>query len=144
MEGDIVSGQRRVLIVDPSEETREVLQTVLERHGVTIMSAERLQGGLTLARQCQPDLIVLDIESVNAQNEHIVTSLTGPSEADHPRLLILGTFRHQGESFPSGEFISKPYQYGALIRKIEEIIGESGTCRHCSSSAEPIREPALN
>ena len=34
-----------------------------------------------------------------------------------------------------------PEEEGKII---EEIIGESGTCRHCSSSAGPIREPALN
>jgi hypothetical protein len=144
MEGTTLCSQRSVLIVDPAEETREVLQTVLERRGVSTMSAGRLRAGLALARQNQPDVIVLDVESVDAPSQHDWTPLGGLSPANRPKLLLLGTFRRQGESFPDGEFMRKPYEYGALIRKIEELIGESGSCRHCSSSAEPIKEPALS
>ena len=139
-----MSDQRRVLIVDSCKETREVLKTVLEQHGVATTSYDRFSADLTLAGRNQPDLIVLDIESLDADSRHLLTPLAESSETEHPRLLILGTFRRQGEAFPNGEFVSKPYQYGALIRKIEELIGESGPCPHCSSSAGPIKEPALN
>jgi CheY-like chemotaxis protein len=122
MEGTAMSAPCRVLIVDSSEETRVVLQTVLERHGVTTMASGRLNGGLTLARANQPDLIVLDIESVDAENRHLLTPLLEPSETEQPQWLFLGTFRRQEESLPNGEFVSKPYQYGALIRKIEELL----------------------
>lgn len=144
MEGVTVNGPHRVLIVDPSEETREVLQTVLERHGVATLSAGRLKSGMELAQRSQPDLIVLDIESVDACSQQFLTPLTQPANVEPPRLLLLGAFRRQGDAFPSGEFISKPYHYGALIRKIEELIGESGTCQHCLSSVEPIKEPVSN
>jgi DNA-binding response OmpR family regulator len=139
-----VSDQHRVLIVDSSEETREVLQTVLERHGVATMSSDRLCRGVALARENQPDLIVLDLESVDASHKELLGPLMEPAGADVPHLLILGTFRRQGELFPQGEFVSKPYQYGALIRKIEELIGEAGPCRHCSSSAGSTKAPALS
>ena len=61
-EGVAVDGQPSVLIVDRSEETREVLQTVLERRGVRTLAAGRTAAGLDLARRHQPDLIVLDLE----------------------------------------------------------------------------------
>jgi CheY-like chemotaxis protein len=144
MEGTTLRNQRSVLIVDSSEETREVLQTVLERHGVTTMSADQWNAGLALARENPPALIVLDVESIDAEQADFLTPLTEPAQAERPRLLLLGTFRRQRASFPDGEFVLKPYQYGALIRKIEELIGESGSCRHCSSSAGPTREPASN
>ena len=57
-----MDGQPSVLIVDRSEETREVLQTVLERRGVRTLAAGRTAAGLDLARRHQPDLIVLDLE----------------------------------------------------------------------------------
>jgi DNA-binding NtrC family response regulator len=144
MEGTALSRQRSVLIVDPAAETREVLQTVLERRGVTTMSATRLRAGLALAQQNRPDLIVLDIESLDAPETHDLTPFGELSLASRPKLLMLATFRRQGEPIPDGEFMRKPYEYAALIRKIEELIGESGSCQHCSSSAEPIKEPALN
>jgi CheY-like chemotaxis protein len=144
MEGFEVNGQHRVLIVDPSEETREVLRTMLERRGVTATTASRLPGKTALAQDPRPDLIVLDMESIDAQNNVKTTQLAYSSCSEQPQLLLLGTYRRQKDSFPSGEFVSKPYQYGSLIRKIEELIGESGTCRHCSSSAGPTKGPALS
>jgi CheY-like chemotaxis protein len=144
MEGVKVNGQHRVLIVDPSEETREVLRTMLERHGVATTTASRLPGKMALAQDHCPDLIVLDMESIDAQHNAKTSQIAYSTDSKQPQLLLLGTYRRQKDSFPSGEFVSKPYQYGSLIRKIEELIGESGTCRHCSSSAGPTKGPALS
>ncbi len=132
-----------VLVVDPAEETREVLETVLERRGISTRSAGRLLAGLALARQAPPDLMVVDLESIDDAGHD--WSPFGELPADHrPKLLLLGTFRRQGDSFPGGDFLRKPYEYAVLIRKIEELIGESGPCPPCSSSAAPIKEPALS
>ena len=46
-----MNNQRSVLIVDQSEENREVLRTVLERHGVRIITASRTKEGADLARR---------------------------------------------------------------------------------------------
>ncbi len=40
-----MDSQQSVLIVDSSEETREVLQTALERRGLRILSANRARPG---------------------------------------------------------------------------------------------------
>ena len=142
-------GQRSVLIVDPSEETREVLQTALERRGVRILATGQVKRGRELAQRHRPDLIVLDVESSCGAGVPPAFFGAGESPAPQnqcqPRVVLLGTFRRQGEVFPGGEFVAKPYHYGALIRRIEELldpIGESGPCRRCLSSAGPTKEPA--
>lgn len=124
--------QRTVLIVDPSEETREVLQTVLERRGVRIFSAGRAKQGLELARNHHPDLIVLDVElefddpnngqagSNNPENR--CNPFADPSRADQTPLVMLGTVRRSVDGLPEGEFVAKPYHYGPLIRRIEELL----------------------
>ena len=131
-----MNGQQSVLIVDRSEETREVLQTALERRGVRTLSAARAEKGLELARQHHPDLVVLDLEMDDMPSEQF---------SDQPRLVILGSLRRQGNCLPGGEFVAKPYHYGLLIRKIEELLAvtrETASCRHCLSSAESIRAAA--
>jgi DNA-binding response OmpR family regulator len=138
-EGVALNGQRSVLIVDRSEETREVLQTVLERRGVRTLSAGRAEKGLELARRHHPDLVVLDLEMDDMPAEQFSVC--------QPRLVLLGSLRRQGNALPGGEFVAKPYHYGLLIRKIEELldnIRESGPCRHCSSFAESTKAAALN
>jgi CheY-like chemotaxis protein len=154
-----LDGQRSVLIVDRSAETREVLQTVLERRGVRTLSACRADNGLELARRHHPDLVVLDLELDDMPAEQFCEAGAlqaggtpalrdeTPAPEYQPRFVLLGSLRRQGNALPGGEFVAKPYEYGLLIRKIEELLdstGESGPCRHCLSSAGSIRAAASN
>ena len=91
-----------VLIVDRSEETQEVLRTVLERRGVRIVSASRAHRGLQLARQHHPDLIVLDLEVEDVRPEALSASFAGRSGGDQTPLVMLGSVRQGGSGTPSG------------------------------------------
>jgi CheY-like chemotaxis protein len=156
-----------VLIVDRSEVTREVLQTVLERRGVRTLAAGRAESGLELARRHHPDLVVLDLEMDDVPAEQFccvgngagvqgdspifastkIGTVPSPELEYRPRFVLLGSLRRQSNDLPGSEFVAKPYEYGLLIRKIEELLDstrESGPCRHCSSSAGSIKAVASN
>lgn len=122
---------RSVLIVDRSE-TGEVLKTALERRGVQIFSAEQVGQGLELAREHQPDLIVLDLESGGAEPEEVCARFNEPDSADRP-LVLLGTISRQRQQAVRGEFVAKPYHYAPLIRRIEELLAARERVRaHCA------------
>jgi chemosensory pili system protein ChpA (sensor histidine kinase/response regulator) len=118
-----LDGQRSVLIVDPSDETREVLQTALERRGLRIFAAGAVREGLELARSEQPDLIVVDIEAEDSAAEAFSAPFTEQSRTAQTPLVLLGSLRRGWQPPRGGEFVSKPYHYGPLIRRIEEILG---------------------
>ncbi len=129
MEGVTLHGQRSVLIVDHSEETREVLQTALERRGLRTFSASRAAPGLELARRHHPDLIVLDLELFDQdqnQDDSDPSDVSAPFaehfRVDRTPLVMLGSVRRAAAEIPDGEFVAKPYHYGPLIRKIEELL----------------------
>jgi len=111
-----------VLIVDRSEETREVLATVLSRRGVRTLAAAGAPQGLRMARQHRPDLIVLDLELVEAAGAGLSEGFVEQSRTDRAPLVLLGTVRRSDPPLPEGEFVSKPYHYAPLIRKIEELL----------------------
>ena len=115
-----------VLIVDRSPETREVLKTVLERRGCRILAASRAARGLELAREHHPDLIVLGLEEPSPEAEEVCMPLAAESEASHTPLVVLGKCRRRGSALAHGEFVSKPYHYGPLIRRIEELLCSTG------------------
>ena len=117
-----MDGQRSVLIVDPSEETREVLQTALERRGWRILAAEAAQEGLELARSEQPDLILVDLEADDSAPDVSSAPFVEQSRVAQTPLVLLGTLRRGWQPPPGGEFVSKPYHYGPLIRRIEELL----------------------
>lgn len=108
-----------VLIVDRSEENREVLTTVLQRKGIRTFSTARAAYGAEIAQSLRPDLIVLDVE-IGCQAPEKLCSQFADCREETP-IVLLGSVRAAAIP-PSGEIIAKPYHYGPLVRRIEEIL----------------------
>ena len=51
----------KILIIEDNEMNLTLVQFLLQRSGYTIRSARDAEAGLTLAAECQPDLILMDI-----------------------------------------------------------------------------------
>jgi DNA-binding response OmpR family regulator len=111
-----------VLIVDESAESREVLRTVLEHRGLRILEASQAREGLELARQHQPDLIVLDLE-LDSSPPEFPSELAAQSPHPTP-LVLLGSARRRAGPHV-GEFVAKPYHYAPLVRRIEQLLESS-------------------
>lgn len=137
-----MNNQHRVLIVDRSEESREVLQTALSRRGLSTYAAGAADQGAALARQHQPDLVVLDLDI----DDSAVDALSKPLAGDdgYPvAIVLLGGVRRNLARFPGGEFVPKPYHYGPLIRRIEELLEDRrravAVCHSRERSGSPVR-----
>ena len=112
----------RVLIVDQSEENRQVLRTALERRGMQILEARGPETGLEMARQHRPDLIVVDLECQVADDESIREQFDQQASQEETSLVFLGNARRRRVDAPSGDYVAKPYHYGALIHRIESLL----------------------
>ncbi len=124
--------ERSVLIVDGSQENREVLKAVLERRGCKILSASRAERGLELAQRHRPDVIILDLELSKTSPAELCAPFARETEASAAQLVILGSIRTSQVGVPGGEFVAKPYHYGPLIRRIEELLDAAGQgCARC-------------
>ena len=121
-----------VLIVDRSEENREVLQTALQRRGMKTLSAGQTTLGLELAHLHRPDLIVLDLEVENIRPEEVHAQFAHDPQISETPMVMLGSARlksnhSRDQANPDEEgFVSKPYHYGPLIRKIEQLLATAG------------------
>lgn len=114
----------QVLIVDANADSAEVLHAVFQRKGIETISARQPQKGIQLARSYDPDVIVLDVESLNG--EDISTDDFLDSNKEQPaRLLLLGNLRQQEKESGSDAILAKPYHFAALIRKIEGLLVDS-------------------
>ncbi len=112
----------RVLIVDPSAESREVLRMLLERRGAATLEAERPEQALQLADRFRPDLIVLDAESDRTATGDPTNDLREVASRTDTPIVILGTLRHRCADLEGGQIIAKPYHYAPLIRKIDGLL----------------------
>jgi CheY-like chemotaxis protein len=118
-----------VLVIDPLEETRAVLETVLSRRGVRIATAVRRDQGLRLAAEFRPDVVVLDCESLtaaadgDADSEEAQRLFADTRPEQPPSLILLGSARRNSTA-ASTRHVPKPYPYGPLISTIEELLTE--------------------
>ena len=102
-----------------------MLKTVLQRHGVQIIEAVGGDDGLDLARQCHPDVVVLDVDSVDVANQSVCDGFNGHMREENTAVVLLGTIPAANRPLRSSETIAKPYHYGPLIRKIEELLQQA-------------------
>ena len=92
-EGISLDSRRSVLIVDRSEETREVLQTALERRGIADSCRQPGPAGLELARRHQPDLSCSTWSLEDSDPEAMSASLAERSAGEQRPLILLGSLR---------------------------------------------------
>lgn len=112
----------RVLIVDESDETQEVLRELLDRHGALAVEARRAEHAAELARQHRPDLIVFDAESDHSDSHEATRQLVEAASTSETPVIVLGSVRRFGGIVVGGQFVAKPYHYGHLIRRIEDML----------------------
>ncbi len=110
----------RVLIVDESQDSRDVFRTILERRGVRILEAPEARSGLEILRDQQPEVVVLDLECCQAD---LQTAFGAEAESHNAALVVLGNLRSGHTA--GGHVVHKPYHYGPLIRKIEQLVDGS-------------------
>ena len=117
-----VTNSPRVLIVDRSAESREVLRTILELRGAATLEADRPEQACQLAEQFRPDLIVLDADSDQSASLDATNQLRETAGRIDASIVILGTLRRPNGDLPAGQILAKPYHYGTLIRRIDDLL----------------------
>ena len=116
---------QRVLLVDESADSRQVLRTILERGGVEVHEADRAARGLKMIRQHSPDLVVLDLES---QAPEDCDACREASKEIQSSLVVLGTFPRRQLVHNDEQRVAKPYHFAPLIRTIQTMLKDLGDC----------------
>lgn len=114
-----------VLIVDSQPETREVLRALVERAGAIAIEAHRPEEALVLAAADRPDLILLDLDSDLSKDHCPGRDLQAQAGRMATPIVVLGTSgsdqTDQAEN-AEAQFVAKPYHYGPLVRRIEDLL----------------------
>ena len=109
-----------VLIIDSSDDSREVLRTVLSRRGLRTIEADQAERGLELARIHRPDVIVLDIDDEQAGSECFSDQFAEEASHDRSQLIVVGHGIRERTS-AGRRIVSKPYHVASLVHTIEQL-----------------------
>ncbi len=124
-----ISGEQkqRILVVDDSEDMRDLLQRLLERAGYRVVVAQDGQASLTQAKRHHPDLILMDLSLPDMDGweavRHLrkrrefgtipilaVTAHVSPFEED--RAMAAGCTAHLG----------KPFDTRVLLQEVARLL----------------------
>ena len=119
---------KKILIVDDEADIIEILQFVLESQGYECVTAMVGETGLNLAREINPDLIILDVMMPKINGYKISRLLKYDNKyKDIPILMITARSQEEdkviGEETGANEYITKPFQVDYVLEKVKSYLG---------------------
>ncbi|MFA6411490.1 MAG: SpoIIE family protein phosphatase [Syntrophales bacterium] len=113
----------RVLVIDDSDDSRELIGRFLERAGYEVMAATDGQDGLTKAAAADPDLILLDIMMPGMDGYDVCETLKKEARTrDIPVIFLsaLGETRDKirGLEIGGADYITKPFDKGEALARV--------------------------
>jgi DNA-binding response OmpR family regulator len=119
----------RVLIVEDDETLRFTLAHNLKREGYAVIEAARGDDALRLARERQPDLIVLDVMLPGVDGIQVCRLLRRDMAVPILMLTALGgeSDRVVGLDTGADDYMAKPFGMRELLARIRALLRRSGS-----------------
>lgn len=118
--------QNRILIVDDSDDTREMMAKLLELEAFTVLTAEDGNIGLRVAKEQHPNLIITDINMPNMNGIEMIKEVRKQPGLERVPIMAITAYGNgvAQEAIDAGadRAATKPIQFGALIVEIRELL----------------------
>jgi DNA-binding response OmpR family regulator len=114
----------RALVVDDAPEFRELVSTVLRREGFAVELASDGPGALAVARDFEPDVVVLDIGLPGMDGVEVCRRLRTFSDA----YIVMLTGRQEevdkliGLSVGADDYVTKPFSARELVARVRAML----------------------
>ena len=120
-----------ILVVEDSPTQAEELKFILEKRGFTVSLASHGKAALASLRTHKPDIVITDIIMPEMDGYELCRQMgSDPSLAHIPVILVTAltdpTNVLRGIEVGANNFITKPYDEGHLVSRIEYLIANKG------------------
>ncbi len=118
---------KRVLVVEDNELNMKLFNDLLEASGYRVIQTRDGLSALELARQHQPDLILMDIQLPEVSGIEVTKWLKEDDELRHIPVIAVTAFAMKGDEQKIREggceaYISKPISVVSFLQTIENYI----------------------
>lgn len=122
---------RTVLVADADDGIRTLVRLTLDGDSYRVVEATDTQSALRSVAGSLPDLIVLDADLPGAGGLAITKSLKAQPETRGARIVLLfdkadPVDQERGRELGVDEFLAKPFNAFALLKKVAALVGEDG------------------
>ncbi|MCM2263824.1 MAG: response regulator [Desulfuromonadales bacterium] len=125
-----MTAKAKILLIDDHRTVLRLLEAILKLKGYELLYAENGQQGMAMARQEQPDLILLDVMMPEIDGFKVCQYLKGQAEtADIPVVFL--TARGAEGDLATGQrvgaqgFLTKPFLAREVLDTIERLLARS-------------------
>lgn len=117
----------RILIVDDSPTEMYKLAAMLEKNGHQVYKAENGADGVALAKQEQPDAVLMDIVMPGLNGFQATRQLTKNAETQHIPVIIVTTKDQEtdrvwGKRQGAKDYLTKPIDEATLIKTLDAVL----------------------
>lgn len=121
--------KKRILVVDDEADLVETLRFSLELEGYEVLTSYNGEEALHLARNNQPDLILLDVMLPKMDGYKVCRLLKFDARYKHIPILMLTAKTQEkdrliGQETGADEYITKPFEMEELMKKIREYLSK--------------------
>lgn len=121
--------KKRILVVDDEMDLVETLRFSLELEGYEVLTSYNGEEALHLARNNQPDLILLDVMLPKMDGYKVCRLLKFDARYKHIPILMLTAKAQEkdritGQETGADEYITKPFEMEDLMKKIRKYLGQ--------------------
>jgi CheY-like chemotaxis protein len=120
---------KKILIVDDSEDTREMMAKLLELEAFSVITAKDGNAGLAVSADQHPDLIITDINMPNMNGIEMIKQLRTLPNIERIPIMAITAYGNgvAQEALDAGadSATTKPIQFGALIAEIRKLLASS-------------------
>ncbi len=118
---------KTVLIADDKATSRELVRTVLEKTGYAVVEASDGIEALRSARECKPDLVILDLHMPGLDGFGVVREIRRDRELAATPVMALTASAMQGDrerALSAGftAYIAKPIQLSFLRSEVKRLL----------------------
>jgi len=117
--------QKTILVVEDSDEIRELLGFVLEAEGYGVVALEDGRDVVETAREQQPVLITLDLALPGKDGWAIVRELQDDEKTRDIPILVISAYTRELDAplrRRVARVISKPFYITQVVSEVEEIL----------------------
>lgn len=122
-------GQKTILVVEDSDEIRELLGFVLEAEGYQVVALEDGRDVVETAREQQPVLITLDLALPGKDGWAIVRELQDDERTRDIPILVISAYTRELDTplrRRVARVISKPFYINQVVSEVEDILTSGG------------------
>ena len=119
---------RRILIVEDTEDNRQIVRDLMESVGYELLEAEDGAAGVRMAAEYRPDLILMDIQLPVLDGYEASRRIKADPELRQIPIIAVTSYALSGDEAKTREagcdsYIAKPFSPRHLLAKINELLG---------------------